>query len=235
MPLYLQLAQKLKQKIRSGEISTGDTMPSERELMMTYQVSRNTIRQAIDLLEREGLVERIQGKGTFITNPRLKIGLMRLSSFTEDMLERNMTPASRLLDRRMMAPPEHIARMLGILPGEQALFIERLRFADEIPMALNVSYFAIQNCPGLAVEDVNSESIYSLLEKKYGLQLARAEQSVRAAPAEPHEAHLLEIAVNSPLLVIEGVVYMANGSPIEHLRSIYRADRYEFSISPVRT
>jgi GntR family transcriptional regulator len=139
-----------------------------------------------------------------------------------------------MLERHIVTPPAEVARLLGILPGEQALYIERLRFADGIPMALNVSYFAIQNCPGLADEDVNSESIYNLLEKKYGLQLARAEQTVRAAPADKKEALWLEIPENSPLLVIEGVVYMTNGSPIEHLRSIYRADRYEFGISPVR-
>lgn len=234
-PLYQQLVQALRAQLRSGALKPGDQLPSERDLMETYHISRNTVRQAIEVLEHEGQLERIHGRGTFVGSAKLKLGLMRLTSFSEDMRERGMEPSSRLIQCDVTTPPAAIAEQLRLLDGEPALLIERLRYADGIPMALNISHFSQAYCPGLAGEDLVNQSIYDILEKKYGLHIARAEQAVRSAAASVNEAMLLEVRYGSPLLIIEGVVYLDNGMPIEHLRSIYRADRYEFTINPIRS
>jgi GntR family transcriptional regulator len=234
IPLYHQLAQALRAQIRSGIFQPGAKFPPERELMQTYSVSRNTVRQAIDLLAREGLLQRDQGRGTFVTKPKLSLGVMRLTSFTEDMLERDLKPSSVLLQRTIEVPPMQVADALCLAPGEKTILIERLRLADGTPMALNTSYFALSICPGLIQEDVESQSIYWLLENRYGIRLARAEQTIRAASATQREADLLAISPGSPLLVIEGVAIAEDERRVEYLRSIYRSDRYEFTVNPIR-
>jgi GntR family transcriptional regulator len=233
-PLYLQLAQHLRELIRSGDLHPGMQLPTERVLAQDFQVSRNTVRLAIDQLANGGLIERIQGRGTFVTTPKLKLGLMRLTSFTEDMSERQLDPSSKLLHRSIERPPPEIAAEMKLGPHESMLLIERLRYADGIPMALNVSYFSLQLCSGLLHEDLEKNSIYSLLENKFGLRMARAEQCVRAIMASDDEAELLAVQPGSPLLVIEGVVFLEDERRVEYLRSFYRADRYEFEINPIR-
>lgn len=233
-PLYHQLFQTLRAQIRSGKIASGEQLPPERELMSIYQVSRNTVRLAVDSLEREGLVERNQGRGTFVVEPKLQLGVMRLTSFSEDMLERGLRPSSRLIQISEELPPPTIAEKMRLLPGENALLITRLRYADEEPMALSISYFSLSLCPGLAGEDLENQSVYDLLEKKYGISLARAEQSIRGRSANTQEASWLNIKIGSPLLVVEGIVLTQDDQPIEHLRTLYRSDRYEFKINPVR-
>ncbi|HEX2979468.1 MAG TPA: GntR family transcriptional regulator [Anaerolineaceae bacterium] len=233
-PLYHQLAQTLRAQLRSGAIPAGEKIPTERELMELYHVSRNTVRLAVDALEREGLVERLHGSGTYAVEPKLQLGIMRLTSFTEDMLERGLSPASRLIQAEVQTPPPTIAEKLHLLPGEKALLVTRLRYADGEPMSMNTSYFTIAHCPGLPNEDFENQSIYTLLEKKFGMTISRAEQSIRARGATAQESTLLNVKPGVPLLVVEGTVFAEDDSPIEFLRSIYRSDRYEFRVNPIR-
>lgn len=235
IPLYQQLARNLQKQIRSGVFKIGSQLPTERELMRVYEVSRNSVREALDVLAAEGLVQRDQGRGTFVADSKLKLGLLRLTSFTEDMQERHLRPSSHLLKRSIEIPPAGIGELLQLLPDEPALYVERLRFADDIPMAINRSYFSLDVCPGLADEDLGSDSIYALIENKYHIHLIQAKQTIRAAHASKTEAELLNISPNLPVLIIEGVVFTQDEFPIEHLRSIYRSDRYEFAISAIRT
>jgi len=234
LPLYYQLAQTLRDKIRTGEYLTGDQISSERQLMDTYDVSRNTVRDAIDCLVNEGLLVRDHGRGTFVADPTLKLGLMRLTSFTEDMRERHQVPSSRLISKEVAAPPPSIQKQLGLLNGDQAFHIVRLRYADGIPMSLNISYFTLDTCPGLVDEELENQSVYEVLERKFGIRIARAEQIIRADSASEYQAEMLGVKSGVPILVIEGVVFQEDGKPIEHLCSIYRSDRYVFSINPVR-
>lgn len=234
LPLYYQLAQALRDKIRAGEYTKGDQIASERELMDVYRVSRNTVRDAIDCLVNEGLLVREHGRGTFVADPTLKLGLMRLTSFTEDMRERHQVPSSRLISKEVLTPPPAVQKQLGLLEYEKVFKIVRLRYADGIPMALNISYFTLDSCPGLVEEDLENQSVYEILERKFGVRIARAEQIIRADNASDYQAQMLSVNAGVPILVIEGVVYQEDGRPIEHLCSIYRSDRYVFSINPVR-
>jgi len=234
IPLYHQLADLLRSKISSGEYAPGQQLPSERELMSTFKISRNTVRDATDVLVQEGLVERDHGRGTFVALPKLKLGLTRMTSFSEDMRERNLLPSSQLIDLEVIFPPDAVAERLQMLPGEKVLYLKRLRLADDLPMAINISYFILEPYPSLAGENFQDESAYWILEHKYLVRLSHAEQTIKACVATQNQADLLKIAKGDPILVIEGVAFNCDNLPMEYMTQIYRGDRYVFSINPLR-
>lgn len=234
VPLYYQLAELLRSKISSGEYTLGQQLPSERELMSTFSISRNTVRDAIDVLVQEGLVERDHGRGTFVALPKLKLGLARMTSFSEDMRERNLHPSSELLKTEVIFPPDAVAERLQVLDGEKVLYLKRLRLADDLPMAINISYFPLSAYPTLANEDFAQDSAYWILEHKYQVHISHAEQTIKACLATQNQADLLKINKGDPILVIEGVAFNMDALPIEFMTQIYRGDRYVFSINPLR-
>lgn len=234
VPLYYQLADVLRNRITSGEFNVGQQLPSERDLMSTFTISRNTVRDAIDVLVQEGLVERSHGKGMFVSSPQLKLGLSRMTSFTEDMRERNLRPSSQLIKAEVIYPPEAIAHELQLLEGEKVLYLERLRLADDLPMAINLSYFPFSQYPALLDEESYNGSMYQILEEKYQVHIAHAEQTVKAAVATQQQADWLKIAKGDPILVIAGTAYSSDDVPVEYMHQVYRGDRYVFSINPIR-
>ena len=232
--LYLRIKDWLREAIEKGEYRPGDRIPSEHELMRRFGVSRSTIRQAVSELVLEGWLYRVQGSGTYVARPKYRQTLSRLTSFTEDMHLLGLTPRSRLLLFRVEEADEKISAALSLRPGEEVIRIERLRFADEEPMALNTSVLPRQLVPGLEKQDLQRSSLYEILERRYGLILARAEQTLEPALADPYAAELLRVPIGAPLLLVEGVVYLKNGTPIEWVRILYRGDRYKFHIVAVR-
>ncbi len=232
--LYLRVKEWLREAIDRGTYRPGDRIPSEHELMRRFGVSRSTVRQAISELVLEGWLYRVQGSGTYVARPKYRQTLSRLTSFTEDMRLLGLTPRSRLLSFRREPADEKVAAALAIPPGEEVLRIERLRFADEEPMALNTSVLPRHLVPDLKEEDLENGSLYEILERRYGLLLSRAEQTLEPALADPYAAELLGVLVGAPLLLVEGVVYLKNGTPAEWVRILYRGDRYKFHIVAVR-
>lgn len=233
-PLYHQVAEIVRAAIESGELPVGTRVPSERELMQQYEISRNTARRALDTLAREGLIYFVQGRGTFVAPSKMRHGLARLSGFTEDMIRAGLKPSSRLLKMQLIAPPPKVARCLQLRPDQQVICIERLRLADNQPMALNTSYVPYHLCPQLLQEDLEKDSLFRLLEEKYGLRLWRSEQVLRPAVATEYEAELLGVALYTPLLLAEGTTYLKEDIPIEYMTLLYRGDRYEFVIHMTR-
>lgn len=232
--LYLRVKDWLRAAIEKGDYRPGDRIPSEHELMKRFGVSRSTIRQAISELVLEGWLFRVQGSGTYVARPKYRQTLSRLTSFTEDMRLLGLTPRSRLLLCRVEEADGPTAAALAISPGEEVIRIERLRFADDEPMALNTSILPRRLVPGLEDLDLERGSLYEILEKRYGLILSRAEQTLEPALADPYAAELLGVPVGAPLLLVEGVVYLKNGAPVEWVHILYRGDRYKFHIVAVR-
>ncbi|MGQ9493120.1 MAG: GntR family transcriptional regulator [Anaerolineae bacterium] len=233
-PLYYQVAEILRGAIESGELPVGTRVPSERELMQQYEISRNTARRALDTLAREGLIYFLQGRGTFVAPTKMRQGLARLSGFSEDMIRAGLKPSSRLLKMQLISPSPKVARHLALRPDQQVIHIERLRLADGQPMALNTSYVPYHLCPQLLQEDLGNDSLFRLLEEKYGLYLWRSEQVLRPAVATEYEAELLGVALYTPLLLAEGTTYLKEDIPIEYMTLLYRGDRYEFVIHMTR-
>lgn len=233
-PLYQQIGEALRIRIESGELSPGDQIPSENELTEQYHVSRNTARLAIGSLMLEGLVYRVKGRGTFVAAERLRYGLMHMNSFTEEMQQRGLEPGSRILVFSRECPSKKISQKLRINHNSMVYRVERLRLADGKPMAINLSFIPVYLCPDLEDEDLATGSLYALLENQYGYRLGYAEYLIKTAAADERQSSLLEVGIDSTLLVREGTTYLEDGTPIEHTMLFNRADRYEFTFRAVR-
>jgi len=230
LPIYYQLKEALKQQIESGALKPHDRMPSERELEEAYHISRMTARRALAELEAEGYIYRVQGKGSFVAEPKVRQGLLWLTSFTEDTRGRGMRAGAKVL-RAEVVKDERVARRLGLDPAEEFVMLQRLRLADGKPMALETSYLRRHFCPGLEKYDFTDRSLYRTLQEEYGLRLGRAEQTVEAKVADEFEAELLGVKPGTPMLSMERITYLDDGqTPIEFVRSVYRGDRYKLYV-----
>ncbi|HLV98209.1 MAG TPA: GntR family transcriptional regulator [Ktedonobacterales bacterium] len=228
VPRYHQLKEILREKIRSGEWKPGDLIPSERELSDTYGISRMTTRQAITDLVNEGVFYREQGKGTFVTRHKITQQLLRLTGFTEDIRARGQQPSTKVLSVQMVPATEDIAEKLRLNVGQLVVCVQRLRLADGEPLAIERSQLSFKGCEQLLEEDLEQNSLYRLLESKYGVPLMEAEQELEAGLAGAEEAQLLRIPVGSPVLYIRRTTLTERSQPIECAKSVYCGTKYIF-------
>lgn len=226
IPFYHQLYEILRHKIVRGEWRPGDVLPTENDLLEKYQVSRSTVRQALDALVGEGLIYRQRGRGTFVAHPTVEQTLTRIISFTDDMRQRGMEPSTEVLSSGLIAAPEDIAKHLDVEPGEELTYLERLRLADHEPMSVEVSYLVHRYCPGVLDDDYSQNPLRHALEEKYSIRLTSAKQTIRAINASRKRAKQLGIQANGALLYIERVSYSAENIPVEFIRFYHRGDRY---------
>ncbi len=234
IPLYHQLSQSLLTQITNGKLSPGDALPPERELTATYNVSRITVRRAVDELENEGYVRREQGKGTFVASPRIQRGILKLTSFSEDIAALGMTPGSKLLTLRREPAQARVARELSLDKGDEVWFVERLRFADSDVIGLNLSYLSLPQDITLSHSELEEEvSLWKLLAEK-GIVLSESDKVIGAIAAEDWHAELLNVREGTPLLQVEGVAYSNRGRPVEFHQIITRADRYKYQLRVTR-
>jgi GntR family transcriptional regulator len=235
VPLYCQLRAVILERIENGEFKPNDPIPSEAELTRQYGLSRTTVRQAINELVREGHIYRLQGKGTFVSRPKMQHGLRKLTSFSEDMLSRGLRPASQVLEFGRVAPSSKVASMLEMPEGEEVYRIVRLRLADDEPVGLQESHVRVAHEQKIAREDISGEgSLYRLLESRFNMQVNEADESVEATLADAHEAELLQVRKGAPLLLRERITYVLGGKPVEFVKTLYRADRYRYLIHLTR-
>lgn len=222
-PLYLQLVERIAAAIACGRLRDGQALPPERVLSEQLDISRTTVRKALDELIARGLVTSRHGSGNFV-RARLEQPLARLSSFSEDMLARGRRPSFTWLERgrHVPAPEETIA--LGLTGGEEVARFVRVRLADGEPLAIERATVPARHLPDpRAVEG----SLYAALAER-GLRPVRALQHLRAAAASESDARLLGIEPGSPVMTTMRYGYLADGRPIEFTRSVYRGDRYDF-------
>jgi len=203
-------------------------IPAERTLMTTYGVSRATVREAIRQLVDEGVLYRIQGKGTFVTGDRVQSDL-HLASFTEDMRRRGLVTATILVSIALVDAPLEVRAALGLASGDQVHQVERLRLAGGIPMAFERGYYPAALTPGLDGRDL-TRSLYATLATEYGLRIDRAEQTAWAEPADAALAEPLGIPAGAPVLVFRRTA-AAGPTPVEHVTSWYRGDRYQIHMT----
>jgi GntR family transcriptional regulator len=216
-----------------AELSTGSlgpdvAIPSERELMTTYSVSRSTVRRAIDSLVADGLLRRIHGKGTFVSRPRLESRL-HLASFSQDMRRRGLTPSTVLLGIEADLPPADVAGALGLADNAMAWRLDRVRLADGQPIALENGWYPCDALPGLDRQNL-SGSLYEVLTQSYGLGIDAAEQTLWGESADAATARRLDAPLHTPLLVFRRVS-RAGDLLVEHVVSRYRGDRYQIHMS----
>jgi GntR family transcriptional regulator len=227
LPIYYQIEEYIKERIEKGELKPGHVLPSEREYSQLFEVSRMTIRQAINKLVNDGYLYRKKGSGTFVAEKKFEQALQGLTSFTEDMKARGLSPSSQLLHFEIIPATPQVAATLQIAVHTPVYEIKRIRLADDIPMALETCYISANLVKGLT-EDIISNSIYSYIEDKLQLEIGEATQIIESSLANEQEIDLLKINNGSPILLIERCTYLTNGTPFEVVHSSYRADRYKF-------
>ena len=230
IPKYYQLANILRQQIEHGDFQTHDAIPSERKLEQRYNLSRPTIRQAIDLLSRQGYLYRVHGKGTFVSPPKLQKGILELTSFSEDMRNRGLKPGQRILEFGYVKPDSKTRQQLEITDNEKkVLRIKRLRFGDEEPMGLQDSFLALDSKHTITREEIEDKgSIYVILQEKFGIYPTEADETLEVTLATREEAELLNIKEGSPLLLNERTLWSQDRKAIEFVRILYRGDRYKY-------
>lgn len=228
IPIYIQIEQQLKEQIQQGDFSVGTSIPSERELSERFGVSRMTVRQSITNLVNDGLLYREKGRGTFVASPKVEQPLNGLTSFTEDMESRGMVPSSKLIGFDILEPEADVAEELQLNEGDRVYFVERIRFADAKPMAIERTFLPVDRFPNLTEESFGG-SLYAVIEGEQQLKISRATQRMEAGLVKKEDADLLQIQLPAAVLLIERISYLEGDLPFEVVRSTYRADRYKFT------
>lgn len=222
-PLYRQLHDVLRTAIESNVLRTQEALPPEREIALDFNVSRITVRKALDGLVADGLLVRKQGAGTFVAE-RVEKQFSKLSSFSEDMATRGRTARSEWLSQQEGAVSPDESLTLGLSPGARIYRFSRIRFADDQPMAIENSAIPGWGLPDLKAVDT---SLYAALEAS-GHRPVRALQRLRAVLFGPDQAKLLGVEVGAPGLFIERRSFIEDGRAIEMTQSWYRGDTYDF-------
>lgn len=228
MPKHVELREKLRSRFQ--RMNPNSLIPSARELSKTYKVSAMTVRQALVALQQEGMIHSVPGLGTFVSDHRMSKRLTFVS-FSQEVLERGMTPTSKIVSAiKTGVKDQAVAESLGISIGDEVYKIERVRFADKIPMALEESFVSAALIPGLLDQDL-SKSLYEIFKNTYEKPVTKAECVVSPMNLSKRQADLLDTDVRSAALNFIVVAYDSRGRALERCNSIKRGDRYDFRYS----
>src|ERR1700722_14917999 len=203
LPLYARVEMELAANIADGSLPAGAQLPPEDGLIGRFAVRGTRVRTAIQNLARRGLVEIQRGKGTFVTQPKVTQELTELRGFVEDMQALGRSASARLVDRRVVAATEDVARQLGLTTGAQVMRIQRVRLSEGTAMSFDETWLPLEIGEKIVAHDLGAEPIFSLLEERYGIPLVEAEYRLEAVAAEAHVAEALTIGTGSPIFLIE--------------------------------
>lgn len=232
LPAYQKIQRAIRQRIEAKQLKPGDAISSERELAKIHGVSLMTARHALGVLEREGIVERRRGAGTFVAPPRIHFN--KLMSYTEQMASRGLPPSSKLIFARMVDGEQEIAARLRLGALSRMVKIERVRLTGDEPFALETCYLPGEEFAGLVDAPLGRISLFSALEHDYGVEIAYADEEVDATTAEGRVAHLLNLRAGAPLLRMRQVIYSTRNNPIIYVVGFYRSERHSLLIRRLR-
>jgi GntR family transcriptional regulator len=226
-PVYQIIEQDIKEKIRLGHLNHGDMIHSENELKEIYQVSRMTVRQALNNLVNEGYLYRHKGKGTFVNNLKIEKRIQGLHGFTEEMRLMNRKVSNRLISFDIIKADEDVREKLFLDEGEEVYLIERIRSGDGIPVLFEILYLPRKLFKNIEPKVMES-SFYDYVEQELKIKISYCIQSVEAKSASQRVAELLDIQRQAPVLFMTRNTFLDRGFPFEYVRSYYRADQYRF-------
>lgn len=231
LPFYYQLKQILLTELKTRELAPGARLPGDHELCDAYDVSRTVVRQALSELETEGVIERVKGRGTFVAQRKTGERLVQsLTGLFEDVEARGSHLRSDVRRLEVVPADEQVAQSLDLELGASVIVLERLRFVDEEPWVLVTTYLPFEIAPGLLTDDLENQSLYRLLEQKYGVQLRYGQRAIEASIAGAALARNLGISPGDPVLVLRSTVY-GNQRPVEMFVAYHRGDRSRFEVS----
>jgi len=230
IPLHLQVRQIVMQRINSGDFK--NKIPSERELMDRFQISRTTVREAIASLVHDGILEKVHGRGTFVKQTQtIQEWMTTINSFTKTIQDTGLEPSAKLIGSGITSIPIHFQNYLHCQSG---YFIERIRFASNKPVAIERHYYHRKVGAQLVNYDLNTIVIYDVLEQDLGFKLWETEETITCKAANEKEAEHLNVPLHSGLLQMDRILYNQAGQPIECLISVYRPDMFAYKIRRTR-
>lgn len=235
VPVYAQIADAMRTLLRSGTIPAGTALPPERAWCEQFGISRMTLRQAYEALEREGLIESHRGRGTFVAPQRMQKKQQEMRSFTEEIRSRGKTPSSRLLACRSVSQSNRDRDFFGIAETEMLYEIERLRLANNVPVAVELIHIPQYLCPHLERFDLAAQSVYSILEENYGVALTHCTEHISAARPTRTQKQLLEVPAGEVVLIVDRRTFGDNETPVELATTTYRGDLYTAVVHSVRS
>lgn len=227
VPLYQQLEDYLSSKIRDEKLKPGDALPSESELAAQFGVSRITVRQAMARLEFEGLIERRQGKGTFVSRPRFLHRDLLVRALEDEIQAEGRSPGFYFISYTELDPPPKVQEQLRSSPGERVFCLKRLKLLDGEPWAIETRYLPGRVGKALEKSALESLPIYQLLETVLGRFPKQLKETIGCSVAWEEEAKSLQIPVGHPVLVGEHAMFDDAGTPVECGKTIFRGDRYQ--------
>ncbi len=226
IPVYYQLKTLIQKKIQSGEYEEGQLIPSERELSESYNISRMTVRQALNQMVAEGLLYREKGRGTFVA--KRKIEQRNIKSFSDSARSKGLVPSTKVLYFKKEKMREDIAQILDLSKDDEIYVIKRLRCANDIPVALEEVFIPVQFCPQLERFQLET-SLYRLIKEEYGVSVAFMDNIIEASAATADEKKLLRITSATPVLRVSGVSYIDDDHKFSYERDAYRSDQYVYN------
>jgi len=237
VPKYYIVKKKLVEMINGDVFGESNMIPSERELVKMFNVSRITAKRAVDDLVNEGYLYRIQGKGTFIQSDDAKHDLVSIMSCTEDIIKMGMKPSKELIHAEVIPADKVRQKRLQLVSGDNVLMLKRIYYADEYPLNYTTTYLPVKLFPGIEEYDFSQESIYDIIDRVYNVKITKANRTLEAILALDEVATYLKMNVREPVLLFKAITMgMVNGReiPVETFKSYYRSDRFKFYINQTR-
>jgi GntR family transcriptional regulator len=235
IPYYAQLKEIIRERVKSRIWPPGERLPSEAELCEMFGVSRTVVRQALADLAHEGLIKRRKGKGSIVVAPKISENLVqKLTGFYDDMVAQGHIPQTRVLSQRIVPASAEIAEHLSVGQGTPLIELVRLRSVDGLPLMVVTSYMPYALCPDLVNENLNDQSLYSFLETRYQLYIARARRTMQVVVATDELARMLAISRGAPLFRLESIGHLDDGRGVEYYFAYHRGDRSVFEVELIR-
>jgi len=237
MPKYFILKKKLIEKIDQEEFKVDEAIPSERELIEMYNVSRITVRKAIDELVNEGYLYKVQGKGTYVKTDLYSQDLFSITSCTQDVINLGMTTSRKVVTSEVIPVDKKRSHNLELTENDKVFCLKRVYYADTETINLTTTYLPYKLFPGIEKFDFSRESLYDVLEKKYGVKITKAKRNIEAILAQDETAEFLEVPAGIPILLFSCITYgVVNGKevPIENFKCCYRSDKFKFYINQIK-
>lgn len=229
IPLYIQLKEKLIEHIEKNMV-VGEILPTEKELEAIYGVSRMTVRNAIDDLQRGGVVVKQQGKGTFVNQTKMTQDVGSIFSWTEEMALKQKESITLETSIKEVEPSKRIKAALNLQANEKVICLTRIRAIGNEPVVIMLNYLRSKYVPGLLESGLESNSLYQDLEERFDITLEKAEEAITARSATSFEASKLLIPEDSAVLHVRRVSYLKNAIPVEVVDMVARGDRYEYFV-----
>lgn len=231
IPLHYQIKEILQEMIENEELKPGQLIPTERELCEIQGVSRMTVNKAIMSLVNEGLVYREQGKGTFVSIPKVNREISQLKSFTEQMQENGVVSKTKILSFKLIEATKKYRLELKLPKDENEIIeIKRLRFSDEQPVAIETAWLPYYLFKGMTRDIIEDKSLYEIFREKYGYYPVKAKQTIEPTMLNEYESKLLNQDNSALALIFRRTTYLDNETPIEYTKAIYRSDKYKYQI-----